>query len=191
MQFSVHCDNLRSVLFVRAGPSPYGEMVAALTTPLRKKMCASIYVHGRGWNFYGLPAFFTIRRKDSGFVKALPPKNSPIYGHGKGQELGAFQKRFENWSSALRRNMGRFDQCFSNFFFTLRYTEKNMLFWSGVFPKLFLLPPPYGETQALLLTCFPEKIYFSDIRPRERGKRNHFFKKQKNKKLPPQKLRKQ
>ena len=67
--------------------------------------------------------------------------------------------------------------CFSNFFFTLRYTEKNMLFWSGVFPKLFLLPPPYGETHALLLTCFPEKICFPDIRPRERGKLNHFSKK--------------
>ena len=52
MQFSVHCDHLRSVLFVRAGPSPYGEMVAALTTLFRKKMCASIYVHGRGRNFY-------------------------------------------------------------------------------------------------------------------------------------------
>lgn len=58
MQFSVHCDHLRSVLFVRAGPSPYGEMVAALTTLFRKKMCAS------------------------------------IYGHGRGQKLGAFQKRF-------------------------------------------------------------------------------------------------
>ena len=127
MQLSVHCDHLRSVLFVRAGPSPYGEMVAALTTLLRKKMCSSIYGHERGRNFYGLPAFFTIRRKDSGFVKALPPKNSPIYGHGKGQELGAFQI-FLSYSPALRRNMGRFDQCFSNFFFTLRYTEKNMLF---------------------------------------------------------------
>lgn len=37
MQFSVHCDHLRSVLFVRAGPSPYGEKVTALTTLLRKK----------------------------------------------------------------------------------------------------------------------------------------------------------
>ena len=51
MQFSVHCDHLRSVLFVRAGPSPYGEMVAALTTLFRKKMCASIYVHGEGETF--------------------------------------------------------------------------------------------------------------------------------------------
>lgn len=71
MQLSVHCDHLRSVLFMRAGPSPYGEMVAALTTLFRKKMCASIYVHGRGRNFYGLPAFFTIRRKDSGFVRVF------------------------------------------------------------------------------------------------------------------------
>ena len=71
MQFSVHCDHLRSVLFVRAGPSPYGEMVAALTTLFRKKMCASIYVHGRGRNFYGLPAFFTIWRKGSGFVRVF------------------------------------------------------------------------------------------------------------------------
>ena len=142
MQFSVHCDHLRSVLFVRAGPSPYGEMVAALTTLFRKKMCASIYVHGRGRNFYGLPAFFTIRRKDSGFVKALPPKNSPIYGHGKGQELGAFQI-FLSCSPALRRNMGRFERGFSdirrktccfdqvfsqNFFCFLHHTEKRMPF---------------------------------------------------------------
>lgn len=48
MQFSVHCDHLRSVLFVRAGPSPYGKTLAVLTTLLPKKMCASIYVHGRG-----------------------------------------------------------------------------------------------------------------------------------------------
>ena len=26
---------------------------------------------------------------------------------------------------------------------------------------------PYGETHALLLTCFPEKICFPDIRPRK------------------------
>lgn len=37
MQFSVHCDHLRSVLFVRAGPSPYGEILAALTTLLKGK----------------------------------------------------------------------------------------------------------------------------------------------------------
>ena len=36
-----------------------------------------------------------------------------------------------------------------------------------------------------LLFC-PGKIYFPDIRPRERRKLNHFSKKQKNKKLPPQ-----
>lgn len=48
MQLSVHCDHLRSVLFWRACPSPYGEMLAVLTTLLPKKMCASIYGHGRG-----------------------------------------------------------------------------------------------------------------------------------------------
>ena len=135
MQLSVHCDHLRSVLFVRAGPSPYGEMVAALTTLFRKKMCASIYVHGRGRNFYGLPAFFTIWRKGSGFVKALPPKNSPIYGHGKGQELGAFQKRFWKLIFCL--------------------TEKHGPFWP-VFYKLFLHSPLYGEKHAVLIRCFPK-----------------------------------
>ena len=48
MQLSVHCDHLRSVLFWRAAPSPYGEMLAVLTTLLRKKICASIYGHGKG-----------------------------------------------------------------------------------------------------------------------------------------------
>lgn len=48
MQFSVHCDHLQSVLFWRTGPSSYGEMLVALTTLIRKKMCSSIYGHGRG-----------------------------------------------------------------------------------------------------------------------------------------------
>ena len=75
MQFSVHCDHLRSVLFVRAGPSPYGEKVTALTTLLRKKICSSIYGHERGRNFYDLPAFFTIRRNACPFVNVFPRKD--------------------------------------------------------------------------------------------------------------------
>lgn len=106
MKFSVHCDHLRSISFWRAAPSLYGEMLAVLTTLLRKKICAS------------------------------------IYGHGKGQELGAFQI-FLSCSPALQRNTGRFERVFSdirrktccfdqvfsqNFFCFLHHTEKRMPF---------------------------------------------------------------
>ena len=47
MQLSVHCDHLRSVLFWRAGPSPYGEMLAVLTTLLQRKRCAPQYTATR------------------------------------------------------------------------------------------------------------------------------------------------
>ena len=46
----------------------------------------------------------------------------------EGKSKALFKKIFENCSSAIRRNAGRFDQCFLNFFSVLRYTEKNMLF---------------------------------------------------------------
>ena len=116
-------------------------------------------------------SFFHHMEKRKRFCSGVFKNISPIYGHGRGQKLGAFQKRFWKLIFCLTEKNGPFWAGVS------RYTEKNMLFWSGVFPKLFLLPPPYGETHALLLTCFPEKICFPDIRPRERGKRNHFSKK--------------
>ena len=47
MQLSVHCDHLRSVLFWRAGPSPYGEMLAVLTALLQRKRCAPQYTATR------------------------------------------------------------------------------------------------------------------------------------------------
>ena len=144
MQLSVHCDHLRSISFRRAAPLTLRRKGDCFNHPAPKKdVLFNIRPRERGRNFYGLPAFFTIRRKDSGFVKALPPKNSPIYGHGKGQELGAFQI-FLSCSPSLRRNMGRFERVFSDirrkichfdkvfspktFFCFLHHTEKRRPF---------------------------------------------------------------
>ena len=110
MQFSVHCDHLRSVLFVRAGPSPYGEMVAALTTLFRKKMCASIYVHGRGRK---LGAFqkrfwkliFCLTEKHGPFWPVFYKLflHSPLYGEKHAVLIRCFPKTFSA-SSTIRRN---------------------------------------------------------------------------------------
>lgn len=122
MQFSVHCDHLRSVLFWRARPLPYGEILAALTTLLRKKMCSSIYGHERGRNFYGLPAFFTIRRNMGRFDQCFSSFSS----------LSAIRRntdRFKRVFPAIRRKTCCFDQVFSqNFFYFLHHTEKCMPF---------------------------------------------------------------
>ena len=149
MQFSVHCDHLRSVLFVRAGPSPYGEMVAALTTLFRKKMCASIYVHGRGRNFYGLPFFSPYGEKEAVLFECFQKHFSNIRPQ-KRAKVRRFSKKIlktdllpyrETWAvltsvfqtfsslSAIRRKTCCFDQVFSqNFFCFLHHTEKRMPF---------------------------------------------------------------
>ena len=110
MQLSVHCDHLRTVLFVRAGPSPYGEMVAALTTLFRKKMCASIYVHGRGRK---LGAFqkrfwkliFCLTEKNGPFWPVFFKLflHSPLYGEKHAVLIRCFPKTFSA-SSTIRRN---------------------------------------------------------------------------------------
>lgn len=94
MQLSVHCDHLRSVLFVRAGPSPYGEMVAALTTLFRKKdVRLNIRPRERA-KLLWFASFFHHTEKRKRFCSGVFKNISPIYGHGRGQKLGAFQKRF-------------------------------------------------------------------------------------------------
>ena len=77
-----------------------------------------------------LPAFFTIRRINGPFVKVFS-KISSIYGHGRGQELGAFQKKLK---TAL-----------------LPYGETQTVL-SGCFPI-------YGEKHGVLITCFSQKRF--------------------------------
>ena len=128
MQFSVHCDHLRSVLFVRAGPSPYGEMVAALTTLFRKKMCASIYVHGRGRNFMVCQLF------------------SP-YGEKEAVLFGCFQKHFSNIRPRKRAKVRRFSK---------KILKTDLLPCGETWAVLSGCFSIYGEKHAVLIRCFPK-----------------------------------
>ena len=100
MQFSVHCDHLRSVLFVRAGPSPYGEMVAALTTLFRKKMCASIYVHGRGRNFMVCQLFSPYGEKEAVLFGCFLQNVLQYTATAEGKSKALFKKGLENVKTA-------------------------------------------------------------------------------------------
>ena len=120
MQFSVHCDHLRSVLFVRAGPSPYGEMVAALTTLFRKKMCASIQKH-----------FSNIRPRKRAKVRRFSKKILKTDLLPYGETWAVLTSVLQTFSSlsAIRRKTCCFDQVFfQNFFCFLHHTEKRMPF---------------------------------------------------------------
>ena len=150
MQLSVHCDHLRSISFRRADPFTLRRKVTALTTLLQKR-CAPQY---------------TATREDETFM--VCQLFSPY-----GETWAVLTSVFQTFSSlsAIRRNTDRFERVFP------AIRRKTCCFDQVFSQNFFLLPPPYGETHALLLTCFPEKICFPDIRPRERGKLNHFSKK--------------
>ena len=80
-------------------------------------------------------SFFHHTEKRKRFCSGVFKNISPIYGHGRGQKLGAFQKRFWKLIFCL--------------------TEKHGPFWP-VFFKLFLHSPLYGEKHAVLIRCFPK-----------------------------------
>lgn len=99
MQFSVHCDHLRSVLFVRAGPSPYGEMLAVLTTLLQRKRCAPQYTATREDETFMDCQLFS----PYGETQTVLSGCFPLYGEKHAVLIRCFPKTFSA-SSTIRRN---------------------------------------------------------------------------------------
>ena len=99
MQLSVHCDHLRSVLFWRAGPSPYGEMLAVLTTLLQRKRCAPQYTATREDETFMDCQLF------SPYVETQTVLSGcfPLYGEKHAVLIRCFPKTFSA-SSTIRRN---------------------------------------------------------------------------------------
>ena len=112
MQFSVHCDHLRSVLFVRAGPSPYGEKEAVLFGCFQKH-------------------FSNIRPRKRAKVRRFSKKILKTDLLPYGETWAVLTSVFQTFSSlsAIRRKTCCFDQVFSqNFFCFLHHTEKRRPF---------------------------------------------------------------
>lgn len=150
MQLSVHCDHLRSVLFWRAGPSPYGEMLAVLTTLLQRKQCAPQYTATReDETFMVCQLFSPYGEKEAvlfgcfqkHFSNIRPRKRAKVRRFSKkilktdllpyGETWAVLTSVFQTFSSlsAIRRKTCCFDQVFSqNFFCFLHHTEKRMPF---------------------------------------------------------------
>ena len=109
-------------------------------------------------NFYGLPAFFTIRRRGRGFFRVFSKKLLNIRPRGRGKI---------RWFS--------------------KFSETALLPYGEMQAILSGCSPIYGEIHAVLLTCFSKKLCFSDIHSREAEKDSRFSRKSPEKqKLPPQ-----
>ena len=123
MQFSVHCDHLRSISFRRADPLTLRRKGDCFDHPAPKKDVLLNIRPRERTKLLWFASFFHHTEKRKRFCSGVFKNISPIYGHERGRNFYGLPAFF-----TIRRNMGRFDQPFTNFFFTLRYTEKNMLF---------------------------------------------------------------